>query len=104
MNLPKTADGATICYGDVVYYLWFYRERDIDHPEIRSLTIKADNISLRDGIWAITRPESRNALCPKDVYRDRRRLVTIGRSYWSQKIAEAKSKLKAFNELQANQE
>jgi len=104
MHLPKTCDGATICYGDVVYYLFYYHDGSARYvePEIRTLTISEKNLSLKEGLWMIERPESHNPLFPKDVYRDRRRLVTICRTYWKDRIKELRAKLRKFDGIQAN--
>lgn len=100
MDLPKTADGATICYGDIVHYLFYYHDGAARYrePQIRTLTISTENLSLRDGIWLIKRPETHSALFPKDVYRDRRRLVTICRNYWRDRIKELRAKKKVWDD------
>jgi hypothetical protein len=100
MQLPQTADGATICYGDTVYYMFWGHDGSAKYaePQIRSLVIASDNITLVQGLWLIYRKECSSPLHPKDVYRDRRRLVTICRKYWREKVKEVRAKLKVWND------
>lgn len=98
MNWPKTADGATICYGDVVYYLDYSHEGRLPEPFIRTLTICEANLSLHNGTWLIKRPENAQGLLTKFVYRDRRRVVTMCRNYWKERIKEFRAKLQRWND------
>jgi hypothetical protein len=99
MNLPKTADGATLCYGDKVYSLYYETVlQAYCEPKIDSLVINTGNLTLKDGFWYIHDAKHHRTLSPGDVYRDRRRLVTICRDYWKKRVKEVRAKLKVWND------